>query len=137
MTTIFFDENMPPMIARALQALGKPAVTIYDNPEGIRRGMTDTEWMPIVGRKGWAVLTKDSRILRNQLETDLFIGHKLLGFFIKDTKKHHLTGWDLAKLVISRFDDIEDAARTMQPPMAFEIAHNAKRMQAIILKKSK
>jgi len=137
MTTIFFDENMPPMIAHALRELGKNAVTIHDHPEGLRPGMPDAEWMPIVGKKGWAILTKDSRILKNPLETDLFIEHKLLGFFVKDAKKHHLTGWELAKLIINRFDDIENTARSLAPPMAFEIAHNAKRMQPLVLKKSK
>jgi len=135
MTTIFLDENMPPMIAHALQALAKPAITIYDEPDGLAPGMADEDWMPIVGKKGWAVLTKDSTILRNRLQTNLFIQHRLLGLFIKDAKKHHLTGWDLAKLVINRFDDIEDTARTMQPPMAIEIAHNARKLKPIVLKK--
>jgi hypothetical protein len=59
----FLDENMPPKVAAALQALGTcEARHLVDH---LPRGTTDEEIFRFLAAKGWILLTQDIRIRRN------------------------------------------------------------------------
>jgi hypothetical protein len=44
--------------------------------------LTDEEWLPHVGRKGWAVIGRDSHILERPLELRAFLQAKLHMFLL-------------------------------------------------------
>ena len=62
-----FDENMPPGVAKGLQALGEcEAVHITDH---LPRGTPDEEVFRYIAEKsGWYLVTQDQRIQRNPLQ---------------------------------------------------------------------
>jgi hypothetical protein len=45
--------------------------------ELLPRGITDPEWIPIVGNRGWVVITNDRRLRTRPQEAQLAITHKL------------------------------------------------------------
>ena len=42
--------------------------TIELHTDHFAQNAPDTEWLPVVGQRGWVILTKDSKLLTNQLE---------------------------------------------------------------------
>ncbi|MDX1887845.1 hypothetical protein [Mycolicibacterium sp. 120270] len=40
-------------------------------------GILDTDWIPIVGRRGWIVITNDRHLRTRPVEAELAIAHKL------------------------------------------------------------
>jgi hypothetical protein len=45
--------------------------------ELLPRGILDTEWIPIVGDRGWVMITNDRRLRTRPDEAELAIAHKL------------------------------------------------------------
>lgn len=70
------------------------------------RGITDPEWIPIVGEHGWVIITNDRRLRTRPAEATLAIAHKL--------KVIHLHGdvgskpaWDQLIRLANRWASIE------------------------------
>lgn len=69
------------------------------------RGMADADWIPIVGDRGWVMITNDRRLRTRPVEAELAIAHKL--------KVVHLYGkianrpaWDQLTRVTNRWHSI-------------------------------
>ena len=82
--------------------------------ELLPQGILDTEWIPIVGDRGWVVITNDRRLRTRPIEAELAIDHKL--------KVIHLHGqvgsrpaWDQMTRLTSRWQSIEHQL-TRNPP---------------------
>ena len=46
----------------------------------------DEEWIPIVGRRGWALLTKDERLRRNSVQRALLLGSGVRAFVFSEAQ---------------------------------------------------
>jgi hypothetical protein len=114
----FLDENLPPQIARALEALGKPSKHITEISE-LGSGCPDSTWLPYIGDRGWTLLSRDVRTQRNPLEKDLFTKHKVRAFFLTG---RGLSAWDTAMCILEKIPAIEDIIKRIDPPFAYEIA---------------
>jgi PIN like domain len=75
--------------------------------ELLPRGIADTEWIPIVGDRGWVMITNDRRLRTRPAEAELAIAHRL--------KVVHLHGkvgsqpaWDQLVRVATRWSNIAD-----------------------------
>lgn len=68
----FFDENSIG-VARALQYV-RGDVTWPGGPGGlVPEGAKDPQWLPVVGKAGLVVLTRDKRIRRRPLEREALL----------------------------------------------------------------
>ena len=76
------DENLPPNMARCLQALFKEQheiIALRDKFD--QSGISDTAWITTLGKEGsWCVLTADLRISKNKIERNAFLSNNLVGF---------------------------------------------------------
>src|SRR5450759_5020528 len=68
--TFFVDASMGRSLGRRLAAEGLRVVLHDDEFE---QGTPDQEWLPVVGARGWVVLTKDSRLRFRPLEKEALI----------------------------------------------------------------
>ncbi|MBY5581791.1 hypothetical protein [Rhizobium leguminosarum] len=76
---VLVDENLPPALARSLNALfaGKH---IRDR---FSPGVKDVEWIGQLSSEGrWIVISGDRRITRNKAEYNAFRNSNLVGFFL-------------------------------------------------------
>lgn len=71
------------------------------------RGIKDPEWIPIVGDRGWVMITNDKRLRTRPAEAELAIAHKL--------KVVHLHGdigtkpaWDQMVRIATRWGSIQN-----------------------------
>jgi predicted nuclease of predicted toxin-antitoxin system len=67
--TYFIDRALGKSIGKALQDLG---VQIEFHKDHFEPDSPDTEWLPIVSKNGWIVLTKDENIGRRKIEIKSF-----------------------------------------------------------------
>ncbi len=75
--------------------------------ELLPRGILDTDWIPIVGDRGWVMITNDRRLRTRPVEAQLAIAHRL--------KVVHLHGkignqpaWDQLIRLATRWSDVAD-----------------------------
>jgi hypothetical protein len=75
--------------------------------ELLPRGILDTDWIPIVGDRGWVMITNDRRLRTRPVEADLAITHRL--------KVVHLHGdvgskpaWDQLIRLTTRWTNVAD-----------------------------
>jgi hypothetical protein len=80
---VLIDENLPPALARALDALFAPEHEIIHLRKRFGPGVKDVEWITTLSREGrWVVISADRRITRNKSEYNAFRSSRLIGFFL-------------------------------------------------------
>ena len=80
---VLIDENLPPAIARALDALFSGEHEVVHIRERFGAGVTDAAWISQLSDEGhWIVISGDRRISRNRAEYMAFRGSNLVGFFL-------------------------------------------------------
>jgi hypothetical protein len=82
------------------------------------RGTLDEDWLPLPGRRGWAVLTKDKAQRYSPLEKAKIIEHKLKIFAFSSG---NLTGDDMAALLETNLRKLDRFARKHRPPFVASI----------------
>ncbi|GAA4963890.1 hypothetical protein WHI96_19215 [Pseudonocardia tropica] len=76
----FFDENAMG-VAKALQHV-RGDITWPGGPgELVAKGAKDHEWLPLVGKAGLVVLSRDKRIQRNPVERQALLDNGVRAFF--------------------------------------------------------
>lgn len=80
---VVVDENLPPALARALQALFVGEHEIIHIRDRYGPGVKDLQWIPELSQEGrWIVISADRRIKKNQAEFQAFRTSRLIGFFL-------------------------------------------------------
>lgn len=80
---VLVDENLPPALARALDALFSSDHQVVHLREKFGPGVKDKEWIEQLSAEGqWIVISGDRRITRNRVEYSVFRNSRLVGFFL-------------------------------------------------------
>jgi hypothetical protein len=74
-TTLYLDENLC-NCRSILTVLREASLPFERHLDHFARGTPDEDWLPLPGRKGWAVLTKDKGLRYSPLEKAKIIEHK-------------------------------------------------------------
>ncbi len=82
---LFVDNNLPPVLARGLDALfARDHEVICHRDKFGKTHVKDEEWIQALGREGnWVVLSGDLNIARKRPSRELFLRSGLVGFFPK------------------------------------------------------
>jgi hypothetical protein len=103
----FFDENSIG-VARALQYV-RGDVTWPGGPGNlVAEGAKDQDWLPVVGRAGLVVLTRDKRIRTRPLERQALLDHGVRACF--QTTGGQLTLFQQLQLWLRWWNEIEKLA---------------------------
>lgn len=77
------DENLPPVLARALGALFAKQHEVVHLRDRFGSGVTDIEWIAALNNEGrWIIISGDRKITKNKSEQQAFKASKLVGFFL-------------------------------------------------------
>lgn len=80
---VLIDENLPPALARSLNALFNGKHEIEHNRDFLGPGVKDIEWITRLSSEGrWIIISGDRRITRNKTEYSAFRASNLVGFFL-------------------------------------------------------
>ena len=69
-------------------------------------GKRDVDFLPIIGERGWVLLTKDKNIRRNQLEVEAILNAGVRAFVITATNVSHQQIADLVSKAIRKIAQI-------------------------------
>jgi hypothetical protein len=73
--TLFIDNDMSPTLAKALLECGIEAFSLR---ECFATSAPDTEWLPVVGERGWIVCTADRGISQESGHLAIVREHRLI-----------------------------------------------------------
>ncbi|MBY3116503.1 MULTISPECIES: PIN-like domain-containing protein [Rhizobium] len=80
---VLVDENLPPALARSLNALFAGKHEVIHIRDRFGPGVKDVEWIGQLSSEGrWIVISGDRRITRNNAEYNAFRNSNLVGFFL-------------------------------------------------------
>jgi len=85
--------------------------------ERFSSGTKDQVWLPEVGRNGWILLTKDSRIRYRQNEMQALLSSKTRSFVLVSS---NLPGSEIAQIFVKALPRMKRLCQRQRPPF---IAH--------------
>ena len=118
---LFVDRSLGRfVIANALRAQGAEVHT-HDThfPENAR----DAEWLAEVGRRGWAVITKDARIRYRQTELAALVAGGVKAFVLT---RGDLSGPEMATILVRALPHLSRFSARHEPPFIARITTSGK-----------
>jgi len=86
-------------------------------------GTQDTAWLPVVGQRGWILITKDKRIRFNDLEKEAVFFYGVREFYF--TSGNH-TGAEMAMMLFAALPEIIRLCGKQAPPFIASITKAGK-----------
>jgi len=133
---VVVDENLPPALARSLDALFVKKHEIIHIRERYGPGVKDIQWIGDLSSEGrWIVISGDRRISRNKAEYNAFRASNLVGFFLsKGLYKSPLT--KQMERILALWETIEKQAEIVQGGAMFELPVSSSRLKQLGLNSS-
>ncbi len=78
-----------------------------------RPGIPDEHWLPVVGRNGWLLITKDKGIRYNELEKAQVVRYRLREFSMSSG---NLSGADMARILVRHIRAMVRLCQRQRPP---------------------
>jgi hypothetical protein len=120
----FFDNNLPPRLAQAVNALLQPEHSATHLQALFRDSVSDMEWIGKLGEEGnWIVISGDQRIVKNQHERKAWQAARLTTFFLKKGWTNQEL-WAIAAQLIRWWPAIMKQAEIVVPGAAFIVQYN-------------
>lgn len=113
---VFFIDCFGKTVVNALREAG---ALIEHHGDHFEQNTPDTEWLPVVGDRGWVVLTKDKAIAKNQLEL-MAIARAEVKVFILTSG--NLTRQDMADILVDVLGKLKKFAQGNQAPFIAKVA---------------
>ena len=114
---LFVDRSLGRLtIATALRAQG---VEVHTHDAHFPQDARDEEWLAEVGRRGWAVITKDTRIRYRQTELAALVAGGVRAFVLT---RGDLTGSEMAAILVRALPHLARFSARHEPPFIARIA---------------
>lgn len=120
-----FDNNLAPALAQALRTLGKPVSHVREIAE-LGAAAPDDLILDHAVQWSHVVITRDRAMRRTPHFKALIRSRRLGVVFVKTGEARQLTAWEIAKLVVRAWDDIERFASLNSPPFIALVQRNAR-----------
>jgi predicted nuclease of predicted toxin-antitoxin system len=110
--TFFIDRSLGgEVVAKALREAGERVVA---HAEEFADDAADVEWLSVVGKKQWIVLTKDARIRTNALEREALLAAGVAAFMLG---RGDISGAQMAAAFVTSLSAMKRALRRWKAPM--------------------
>lgn len=110
--TIYLDENHcnNRRVLAALEALNIPTERHLSH---FPPGTPDEEWLPLVGKNGWALITTDKRIRHHSNERKAVMSHRVRMFYFS---KNDMSGQQMADALVRAIPKMIQIKEKHPPP---------------------
>lgn len=99
-------------------ALRDAAIPFIVHDDKFAKNCADVDWLPVVGREGWIVITRDKNIRRKPNELQAFRDAKVIAFALASG---NASADDTARLVVSLYPKFLRKVRGAKPPVMFSV----------------
>ena len=114
---LFIDRSLGRLtIATALRAQG---AEVHTHDAHFAQDARDEEWLADVGRRGWAVITKDTRIRYRQTELAALVAGGVRAFVLT---RGDLSGPEMAAILVKALPHLVRFSARYEPPFIARIA---------------
>ena len=109
---LFIDENHcnNPHVRRVL---AEGSVRFESYLDHFEPGVPDTEWLPVVGQRGWALLTTDKRIRTRKLEQQAIRANNIAMFYFST---NNLSGRQLGEALEKALPSMQSLFGRLERP---------------------
>ncbi|GGK41160.1 hypothetical protein [Salinarimonas ramus] len=121
--TLFFDRTFGKRLPRALASLKPPAEIRWHQGERFAHDMPDDEWLSIVGRKNWVVLSQDRRFHVRDNEALAIVQHGVRCFYLPCASEDR---WTSLCIFVRRHAPLIDLATRSTSPFLFDLKRNGR-----------
>ena len=122
----FFDNNLPPKLARSLHVLVVPEHEVIHLKEKFPQNTSDEAWMNGLAKElDWIIISGDNRITKNPHEVQAWRAAGHTTFFLKPGWTNY-SFWIQAYKFVKCFPDIMVVARKAKSGDFFFVAGNGK-----------
>jgi hypothetical protein len=114
----FLDENhcRNPHVIRAIEEKG---LTCEKHLDHFPAGSEDTDWLPIIARRGWTLITTDARIRTNFLEREAVRVNSVRMFYFA---KNNLAGMEMGNALRHGLPKMLSLIQSQPPPFTASIS---------------
>ncbi len=121
---LFLDENHC-RNRHLIEALEERGIICEKHLDHFAPGMEDTDWLPIVARRNWSLLTTDARIRTNLLEKEAVRVNRVRMFYFS---RNNLAGIEMGRALRRALPQMEHLVETHAPPFTASINKNGEVM---------
>ena len=114
------DENIPREFAKGLKNFGEDVEHVLDH---FSQGAKDIEILEFVGKKGFFLVTKDTRIRYRKVEILALRKNNVGAFFLVGKT---MRSWDIVKQLINSWESIKQIAETENKPFIYKLRKSGK-----------
>ena len=130
----FFDQNLPPVVARALNLLYEPSghVIVHKNDKFPNRSILNDEvWISALAAEGaWVIVTRDRRMRRKRIHYTVLIQSRLTAFFLQPAWDR-IKSLDLSHGLIERWPEILELSTECESGSHFRVPYPSGRIELI------
>jgi predicted nuclease of predicted toxin-antitoxin system len=120
-----FDNNLPSPLADALRLLSKRVAHVRDISE-LGASAPDDLILDYSVRWDYVVVTRDTTMRRQPHFQALLKAKKVAAVFVRTGSARHMDAWQIAKLVVKSWDDIERFAENHSRPFMALVQRNGR-----------
>lgn len=125
--TFFFDNNLSPKLAHGFREFGEDVVHLIDVFPPTAQ---DTDWLPVIGEKGWILVTRDKKIRRRPAELAAYRLNGIGGFVL--TGKN-IEGWRIVRQLVNRWLKMKELAESTRKPFLYRIPPSGSKIEPVPL----
>ncbi len=116
----FFDNNLPPSLARALNFLSnRDGDTVVPLVDKFERSISDIDWISALNHEGnWVVISGDMRIMKNPHEKAAWVESGLTIFFLAKAWMH-ISYWEKAWKIVKWWPEITSQSKRIESGTSF------------------
>lgn len=106
-----------------IEAFRNAGITIEIHKDHFPNDAQDVDWLPEVGKRGWVILTKDSKISKNHLERNAVARAGIKMFTLNSAK---LSGEKMIEIFLSAIVKIQYFALSHPAPFIAKVTSQGK-----------
>ena len=102
-------------------ALQEAGIKFIPHHEHFEPACPDVDWLPVVGKNGWVVVTRDKNIRRKPNELQAFKENKVLAIVLSSGSSSQASAADTAELLLRMLPKIMRKIQASKPPIMLNV----------------
>lgn len=103
------------------EALKAKGIKFTPHHEHFEQACPDVDWLPVVGKNGWVVITRGKNIRRKPNELQAFKNNDVLAIVLSSGSSSQASAADTAELVVRLYPKLMRKIQAVKPPAMFTV----------------